>query len=187
MLDWALIIAIGAIVISIMSLVFNWRHSESLFRRTEYPAVGWHLPKISKEGHNTVITTDICNHGPKNVTSIFLSALLCRGFKVEAWCKSNRLNEIPIGEELTFHITRELEKDVSERFGGLFYDNGWRYKGRAKRYKIIFRLEYLPFIADTPHFVRKIYCLVKPVIENSTIKSWELNPIPKWQGWLPWF
>jgi len=178
MLDWGLPLAIGAIVISIISLVWNWRHSESLFRRTAYAAVTWHLPKISKEEHNTVITTGICNYGPKNIISIFLSAFLCRGFKSQAWCKSNRINKISIGEELTFHITGEFEKDVSERFGGLFYDNGWRYKGRAKRYKIIFRLEYLPLIADTPHLVRKGYYLIKPVIENSIIKSWEIKPIP---------
>ena len=94
--------------------------------------------------------------------------------------------KIPIGEDLTFHITKELEQDINERFGGLVYENGWQYKGRPKRYKIIFRLEYLPFIADTPHFVRKAYYLIKPVIENSTIKSWELKPLSAWQGCLPW-
>ncbi len=187
MLDWGLTIAIVAIVISVISLVGNWRHSESLFRRTEYPAVAWHTPKVSKAGHNTAITTSIYNYGSKDITSIFIGAFLCRGFKSEAWCKSEPINEIPIREELTFSITGELEKDISERFGGLFYCDGWQFKGRPRRYKIIFRLEYLPLIAETPHFVRKEYYLVKPVIENSTIKSWELRRIPKWEGWLPWF
>lgn len=187
MSEWGLGIAIAAIVISFASLLLNWRHSESLFRRTAYPAVGWYIPRTSKEGRNTAIMTSIRNYGPKDITSVFLSALLCRGFKSKAWCKSNRIDEIPIGEELEFHITSELEKDISERFGGLFYDNGWRYKGKPKRYKIIFRLEYLPFIADTPHFIRKGYYLIEPIVENSTIKSWKLKHIPTWQGWLPWF
>lgn len=185
--DWGLIIAIIAIAISIFSLVGNWRHSESLFRRKEYPAVAWYQPKILKEGHNTVVTTDIRNNGPKNITSIFLSALLCRGFVTKAWCKSDRINDLPIGEPLTFHITKELEKDISERFSGLFDDNGWQFKGKPKRYKITFRLEYLPFIPDTQHFTRKAYYLIKPVVEDRSIKSWELRPIPEWQGWLPWF
>lgn len=187
MQDWALIIASVAIAISIISLIWNWRHSESLFRRTEYPPVAWYLPKVSKEGNDTAITTSICNYGPRAITSVFLVAFLCRGFKSRAWCKSNRINEVPIGEELIFHITGELEKDISERFGGLVYDNGWRYKGRPKRYEIILGLEYLPIIADTPYYVRKAYYLLKPAIQNSTIKSWELKPIPIGQGWLPWF
>ena len=187
MIYWSLLIAIIAIAMSIISLAWNWRHSESLFRRTQYPAVGWYRPEVSKEGHNTVIRTSICNYGPKDITSILLSAFLCKGFKSEAWCVSNRIMKIPIGEDLVFPITSELEKDINERFGGLFYDNGWRYKGRPKKYKIIFKLEYLPFIADTPHFVRKAYFIIKPVIENSTIISWEFKPIPTWGSWLPWF
>jgi len=186
MLDWGLIIAIAAISISIISLLWNWRHSESLFRRTEYPAVAWYVPKVSKEGDNTVITTSICNYGTKDISSILFGAFLCRGFKSEAWCKSKPIMKIPIGEELTFHITGELEKDVDERFGGLFYRDGWHFKGRARRHKIFFRLEYQPLIADTPLFVRKAYYLIKPVVENSKIKTWELRPIPEWQGWLPW-
>ncbi len=184
--DWALIIAIVAIVISIISLLWNWRHSESLFHRTEYPAVAWYVAKVSKEGHNTAITTSIRNYGSKGITSISLGAFLCRGFKSEAWCKSKQIDELPISEELIFPITKELEKDIGERFGGLFYDNGWRYKSRPKRYKIIFRLEYLPLIANTPHLVRKAYYLIKPVMEENTISSWELKSLPIWQGWLPW-
>ena len=90
--------------------------------------------------------------------------------------KSATLRAIYIGET----------EDISERFGGLFYDNGWQYKGRPKRYKIVFRLEYLPLVADTPHLVRKAYYLIKPVIKNKTIESWELKPIPTWQARLPW-
>jgi hypothetical protein len=184
---WSTITAIAAIIISIGSLLWNWRHSESLFRRTEYPVVEWDTPKVSKKEHNTVIKTVICNHGPKNITSIFLSALLCKGFKTKTWYKSNRTTKIPIDEELAFPITSELEQDINERFGGLFYRDGWHFVGRPKRYKTIFRLEYQPFIADTPHFVRKGYYLIKPIIENRIIKSWELKHIPKWQNWLSWF
>jgi hypothetical protein len=185
--DWGLTAAIAAIIISILSLIWNRRHSESLFRRTEYPAVAWYTPKVSKAEHNTAITASICNYGPKDITSIFLGAFLCRGFKSEAWCKSELINEIPIREELTIVITGELEKDINERFGGLLYRDGWQFKGRAKRYKIILRLEYQPLIADTPNLVRKAHYLIKPVVENGTIKSWEFKPIPTWQSWLPWF
>lgn len=186
MLDWTLSVAIAAIVISIASLLWNWRHSESLFRRTEYPAVAWYLPIVLKEGNNTVITTSIRNYGSKDITSIFFGAYICRGFKKEAWCKSNQINEIPIGEELVFHITKELEKDIAERFGELSYNNGWRYKGRPKRYKIIFRLVYLPLIADTTYYARKAYYLVKPAIQDGIITTWEFKDIPTWQGWFPW-
>ena len=185
--EWGVILAIVAIVISIGSLLWNWRHSESLFRRTQYPAVAWSRPEISKEGHNTVIKTSICNHGPRDITSVFLGAFLCRGFKSEAWCKSEQINEIPIHEELTFNITEEFEKDINERFGGLLYRNGWQFKGMAKRYKIVLRLEYQPLIADIPILVRKANYLIKPVVENSTIKSWELQPIPTWQSWFLFF
>jgi len=184
MIDWTLIAAISAIVISIVSLIWNWRHSESLFRRTEYPAVTWYIPKVSKEGNNTAITTSICNYGLKGITSIFFGAYICRGFKSEAWCKSE-INEIPIGEELVFHITKELEKDIAERFGGLLFDNGWKYKDRPTQYKIIFRLEYLPLIADIPYHVRKAYYLLKPVVQDGLITNWKLEPISTWRGWLP--
>jgi hypothetical protein len=186
-LDWALIVAAVAIVISVSSLICNWRHSESLFRRTEYPAVAWYLPKVSKEGNNTFITTSIRNYGSKDITSIFIGAFLCRGFKVKAWCKSNQINEIPVGEELTFQITKELEKDIAERFGELVFDNRWKYKGRPKNYKVIFRLEYLPLIADTTYYARKAYYLLKPIIQNGIITTWELEQKSNWQGWLPWF
>ena len=186
MLDWPLIFALVAIAISIVSLLWNWRHSESLFRRTEYPAVAWYLPKVSKEENNTAITTSIRNYGSKDITSIFFGAYICRGLKSEAWCKSNQINEIPIGEELKFNVTKELEKDIAERFGGLLYDNGWRYKGKTKGYKIIFRLIYLPLIADTQYFARKAYYLAKPLIKNGIITTWELEPIPNWRGWFPW-
>jgi hypothetical protein len=187
MIDWSLIIAIIAIVISIVSLFWNWWHSESLFRRTAHPPVAWHLPKVTKKDSDTIITTSIRNHGPKEITSVFLSAYLCRGFKVRPWCKIERINELPIGEELIITITEELEKDISERFSGLFYDNGWRYKGREKKYKILFVLEYLPVIAETTHLCRKAYYIIKPIIKNSRIESWELKSIPERQGWLPWF
>lgn len=185
--EWSLIIAFIAIAISIASLVWNWRHSESLFRRTEYPAVAWYAPKISKIQHDTALRISICNYGPKHVTSIFLGVFLYRGFKSEAWCKSERIDKIEIEEELVFTITEELEKDIKERFGELVHNNDWQFAGRPKTYKIIFRLEYQPLIADTSHVVRKGYYLIKPVIENSIIQSWEVKPIPTWQSWLPWF
>jgi hypothetical protein len=185
--DWKLIAPISAIIISIISLLWNWHHSESLFRRTEYPAVAWYLPRISKEGNNTAIATDVRNYGPKGITSISLGAYLCRSFKVKAWCKSEQIDEIPIGEKLVFHVTEELEKDITERFGEPLYDNFWKYKIRIKRFKIIFRIEYLPLIADTQYYARKAYYLVQPVVQNGIIASWGLKPIPTWLGWVPSF
>ena len=35
------------------------------------------------------------------------------------------------------------------------------------------------FIADTSHFVRKAYCLIKSVIANSTIKSRGVKTTPE--------
>jgi hypothetical protein len=186
MLDWRLYVAFLAIAISIVSLIWNWRHSESLFHRTAYPAVAWWRPELSRVKHNTVIKTSICNHGPKDIISISIVAFLCRGFKVAPWCKSEPIKKVPIGEDLTFNITEELEKDINERFGGLSYREGWQFDRKARRYKIIFRLEYQPLIADTSPLIRKAYYFLKPMIENHVIKSWELKPIPTWQGWLPW-
>lgn len=183
---WGIYIAAIAIVISLISAVWNYRHSESLFRRQEYPAVLWHKPEVSKKGDATVLTTYICNKGTRGITSVFLGLFLCRGFKKEAWCKSQEL-EISIDEPLTFVITQELEADIRERFGGLFHNDGWRFNGKPKRYKAIVRLEYLPLIAGVKHLVRKGYYLIAPVMENSKIKSWELKQIPNWQGRLPKF
>ncbi len=184
---WSLAIALIAVAISITSLVWNRLHSESLFRRTQYPAVAWYQPEISKIEHNTAIKTSICNHGQRDIASISLGAFLCRGFKSEAWCKSKLINEIPIKEDLKITITEELEEDINERFGGLVYRDGWQFTERPKKYKTIFRLEYLPLIADTSHVVRKGYYLIKPVIENGIIQTWELKSIPTWQSWFPWF
>ena len=187
MLNYGLIIAIAAIAISLFSLWFNWNHSESLFRRKEYPAVLWHKPKISKQGDNTIITTLICNHGPKDITDLFFTGLLCRGFKSEAWCKSKRVKKLPINEELTLYVTTELEKDISERFHGLQYEKVWRFKNKPKRYKMALRLEYLPFIAEAPYFVEKRNFILTPTTESGEIASWGIKQIPKGQGWLPWF
>jgi hypothetical protein len=155
MIDWSLIIAIIAIVISIISLLWNWWHSESLFRRTAHPPVAWHLPQITKKESNTIITTSIRNHGPKEITSVFLSAYLCRGFKVKPWCKSERINKLPIGEELIITITEELEKDVSERFIGLFYDSGWQYKGCGKNIRFSLYLNTYQLLLRQHIFIEK--------------------------------
>lgn len=186
--NWApILIASIALLVSIISLVINWRHSESLFRRREYPAVAWRMPKLTREDNNTAIVTSVCNKGPRDVASIFLGVFLCRGLSVKAWCKSESIEGIPIGEELDFIITKELEKDINDRFPDLFYDGAWRFKRKPKRYKVNCRLEYLPHIADTPYYTRKTYYLLTPVTEGNLVVSWELRSVPEWQGWLPWF
>lgn len=184
--DWGIYVALGALIVSIASGVWNYRHSESLFHRREYPAVLWHKPVASKKGVDTTLTTSMCNEGPREITSIFLGLFLCRGFKKEAWCKSECL-EIKIGEPLDFVITQELERDIKERFGGLFYKDGWQFDGNPKRYKAIAILKYLPLISGVEPFGRKEYYLLTPVMESGKIKSWELKRIPNWQGRLPWF
>ncbi len=188
-MDWniSIWIAIVALTLSVVSFVWNWRHSETLFRRQEYPAVAWHFPKISRKGENTNVATSICNHGPRKVCHVFVSALLCKGFRVEAWCKSSVISEIPIGEPLDLVLTKELERDIDERFGGLLYYNGWRFKGKPCRYKIAISLKYQPLIADANPIARKTYCLLRPVIKNDVIDNWETEWIPNWQGWLPRF
>ena len=188
MIAWiSIVIGCIALTISIVALILNWRHSESLFRRREYPAVAWYSPKLSKEGPNTVLTTSVCNTGPRDIGSIFLGVFLCRGLTVKAWCRSERIEKISIGEPLEFVITKNLETDIAERFHGLFYDNCWRFKGKPKRHKIICKLEYLPHIADTPHYNRRAYYLLTPHTEGGVLESWELRPIREWRRWLPWF
>ncbi len=187
-LDIGVWIAIAAVILSLGSLFWNWRHSETLFRRQEYPPVAWHFPKTSKRDDRTVITASICNHGPKNIANIFVSALLCRGFRVEAWCKSSIIDELPIAEPLEVVLTKELEQDISEIFGGLHYENGiWHFKGKARHYKLVINLRYQPLIADTNPVNRKTYCLLKPVVDDDTICDWKLEWIPNWRGWLPRF
>jgi hypothetical protein len=176
-----------ALLLSAISFVWNWRHSESLFRRQEYPAVAWQLPQLSKEGGHTYVKTVVWNNGPRDIGSIYFTAFLCAGLRREAWCKSERIEQIPIGENIDFIVTRELEKDLSERFGGLVDDNGWQFEGNAKKYGVIFRLEYLPFIADVPHFVRKERYHLIPTTSGKTIEGWRIERLSRWQFWLHYF
>jgi hypothetical protein len=184
--DIGIWIAVAALILSVVSLLWNWHHSETLFRRQEYPPVAWHLPKISKRDDRTTITTSVCNHGPKNIGDIFVNALLCSRFRVKAWCKSNVIDALPIAEPLELVLTEELEKDISERFSELCYDSGrWCFTGKPHSYKIVIDLRYQPLIADTNSVTRKMYCLLKPIVEKGTIYGWELEWIPNWKGWLP--
>ncbi len=185
-LDISIWIAVAALVLSVVSLLWNWHHSETLFRRQEYPPVAWHLPNISKSDEKTIITTSICNHGPKKIGDIFVHALICSGFRAEAWCKSNVIDELPINEPLELILTEELEKDISERFNELYYDSGrWRFTGKPHGYKIVINLRYQPLIADTDSVARKTYCFLKPIVEKGAICDWKLEWIPNWHGWLP--
>jgi len=185
--DTSVWIAITALILSLVSFLWNRRHSESLFQRQEYPAVAWHLPKTSKKDAQTIVTTSICNHGPRNISDIFLSALLYRGLRHKYWCWSKR-DESPIGEPLNFVLTEELEKDINERFGGLLYDNGrWCFDDRPHNYKMVINLRYQPLIAHTNPVKSRIYCLLRPVVGNDAIYDWKLEWMPNWKGWLPRF
>jgi len=186
--DIGIWIAIAAFTLSLVSFLWNWNHSENLFRRQEYPPVAWHFPKITKRDDKTIITTFVCNHGPRNIGDIFVSALLCSGFRAEAWCKSNVIDTLPIAEPLELILTEELEKDISERFGGLCYcSSRWRSIDKPRSYKIVISLRYQPLIANVNHVTRKMYCLLAPIIEDDTICNWKLEWIPNWKGWWPRF
>jgi len=179
MIDWSLIVAGVAAAIAVMSLIWNWRHSESLFRRAEYPAVAWYLPKIEKHNDTTAIKTSIRNFGEKEITSIFLGAYLCKGLNSKPWLKSSCINDLPIREELLFTLTEQFENDVQESFGGLFYENGWQFKGRVSRYMLTLRLEYLPILAESSYLKRTGYYLIEPVLQNKVIKTWEIRQVSK--------
>ena len=179
-------IAVLALLVSSISFAWNYHHSESLFRRQQYPAVIWHFPEVSERESGTALTTYIVNEGPRQIASIFLGLFLCRGFRKEAWCKSDCL-EIPIGERLDFVITEELEEDITGRFGDLSRENGWHFNGKPRKYKAIARLEYLPIVADVKPVTRKEYWLISPTVESAKIVSWRVKRIPYWLGFLPWF
>ena len=184
---WPIGIALGAFVISVVSFVCNWRHSESVFRRAEYPAVAWHRPALSKLEKNTTMSVTVCNHGPREIAAVWLGAFLSSKFKTEAWCKSDPIKSVPIGEELEIVVTQNLEGDIKERFGDLFFDESWHFRGKSKNYKAIFWFSYQPIIAETSLLMRKGYYLLKPIVENSAIISWQVVPICWLRSLLPTF
>jgi hypothetical protein len=181
-MDIAIIIAGVAIAISIFSIIFSWRHSESVFRRTRYPAVAWRLPQARKTGHNTTLTTDIYNHGSGKIIQVFFAAYMKRGIKREPWCRMDAVDELPPNETLTITVTEELEKDIAERFHNIFYDDGWGFKGKVSNYKLLFKLTYQPTVADTEPVSRKTCVLLEPIVADNIIDSWQLRilPLRKW-------
>ena len=104
-MNWALIVAVLAIVISIASLLYNWRHSESLFRRTEYPAVAWHLPKVAKEGNTASMIGLILRdaYGIPDVKTITKKSI------------SLILKEKKISKELPEDLMALMKKNIKER------------------------------------------------------------------------
>ena len=188
MSEWVSItIASLAIVISIISFIWNWRHSESILRRTKYPAVAWHQPILSRRGNNTVISVTVCNHGPTEIASLWLGGFLCSGFKAEAWAKTDPITSVPVGEELELIITDNLEEDIRERFSSLYFDEYWRCEGKPHNYRIVFRFEYQPLIADASPVVRKAYYSLTPILEDRAITHWHIEPIPWLRSLLPTF
>lgn len=184
---WPIGIASLAILISVISFVWNWRHSESVFRRTNYPAVAWHTPILSKRDRNTVVSVTVCNHGPTEISAVWLGALLSSKFKTEGWRKTDPIMSVPIGEDLEITITNNLEEDIRERFSSLYFDESWHCEGKPHNYKIVFKFEYQPLIADTSPVRRKYYYLLRPIVEDGTITSWQIVPISRLRSLLPTF
>ena len=183
-MDTTTTIAFIALGISIFSVIFSWRHGENVFRRSYYPPVAWHIPKLNKTGDNTIVTTDIYNHSSAEILNIFIGGLIKHRFKEEAWCKiENTIDKVPPNETLTVTLTEELEKDIEERFHNLFYDNGWKFKGKLRKYKVLLNLSYQPIVAETGLVYRKTCLLLKPIIVNNIINSWQLDllPLRKWR------
>ena len=178
--SWSIGIASLAILISVFSLVWNWRHSESLFRRTTYPAVAWHQPILSKRDNNTTISVTVCNHGPTEIADVWLRADLSNKLKRESWREINPIASVPIGEELDILITNNLEEDIKELFSGLYFDGSWHCEGRPHSYKTLFRFEFQPLIAYTSRVRTKAYYLLRPIVEDGTVTSWRIVPI----SWL---
>ena len=176
-----------AILISVISFVWNWRHSESVFRRTSYPAVAWHQPILSKGDKDTTVSVTVCNHGPTEIADVWLGAYLSSRFKTEAWLHTNPIKTVPIDEELKIAITYELEEDIRERFSGLYFDESWHCEGKAHSYKTVFEFEFQPLIAYTSPVRTKSYYLLRPIVEDGTIRSWHIVPISWMRSLLPTF
>jgi len=184
---WTIGIAALALAISVISFICNWRHSESIIRRNKYPAVAWYQPILSKGDNNTTISITVCNHGPTEITAIWLGAFLSSKFKTEAWCKSEQVKTVRIKEDLKFNITDNLEEDITERFSGLYFDESWHCEGKPHSYKILFKFEYQPLIAYTSTVRTKIHFLLRPMVEDSTVTSWQIVPISWLRSLLPIF
>jgi len=178
MSEWLPIgLAALAILISVISFVWNWRHSESVFRRTSYPAVAWHQPILSKRDKNTTVSVTVCNHGPTEIADVWLGAYLSSKFRTEAWRQTNPIKSLPINKEVQITVTDNLEEDIRERFSGLCCDESWHYEGKPHSYRIAFRLEFQPLIAYTSPVRTKSYYLLRPIVEDGTIRFWHVVPI----------
>jgi len=184
---WSIGIASLAILISVISFIWNWRHSESIIRRTKYPALAWHQPILSKRGRNTAVSVTVCNHGPTEIAGVWLGAFLSSKFKTEAWRMTNPIMSAPINEELELIITDNLEEDIKELFSSLYFDESWHCEGKPHNYKIVFKFEYQPLIADTSPVMRKYYYLLRPIVEDGAITSWQTVPISRLRSLLPTF
>jgi hypothetical protein len=182
---WSTGIAIVAILISISSLFWNWRHSESLFRRTRYPAVAWHQPIVSKRDKNTTVSVTVCNHGPTEIAAVWLGTYLSNKVKWESWRKTNPITRVPIGEELEIIVTDSLEEDVKELFASLYFDGSWHCEGKPRSYKTAFDLEFQPLIAYTSPVRTRSYYLITPTVEDGTITSWQVVRISRLRSLLP--
>jgi hypothetical protein len=94
---------------------------------------------------------------------------------------------VPIDEELEIVITDSLEEDIKELFSGLCFDESWHCEGKPHSYKIVFKFEYQPLQADTSPVMRKNYYLLRPIVEDGTITSWQIVPISWLRSLLPTF
>jgi len=185
--SWSIGIAFLAILISVFSLIWNWRHSESLFRRTTYPAIAWYQPILSKRDNNTTVSVTVYNHGPTEIAAFWFGAYLSNKLKRESWCKINPITSVPIGEELEILITDNLEEDIKELFSGLYFDGSWHCEGKPHSYKTVFKFEFQPLIAYTSPVRTKIHYLLRPIVEDGTVTSWQIVHISWLRSLLPVF
>lgn len=167
-----------AIVISIITSLWNRRHSESILRRTSYPAVAWHIPTVSRLGESTTLSVTVCNHGPVEIGDVWFDASLSSGLRTAAWwCLTSRVKSVPTKEELQITITESLEQDIDEWFSSLYIDENWHFKGRPRSYKAVLRFEYQPLLAETSPVTRKSCYKLRPVVEDGAITSWQIVPV----------
>jgi len=94
---------------------------------------------------------------------------------------------VPIGEELEILITDNLEEDIKELFSGLYFDGSWHCEGKPHSYKTVFKFEFQPLIAYTSPVRTKIHYLLRPIVEDGTVTSWQIVHISWLRSLLPVF
>lgn len=183
-MDWGDWVAISALVFSVTLALLNWAHSEKLFRRRHYPAIAWHCPEASAGERGTRVTSKIVNLGPRDILSVSFACFLTRGLKREAWCQA-LVDQVSANEDCVFNLTDTLEDDIKERFGGLYDEHGWRFRGKPKCLRVALKLSYVPALAEADRVTRKMYCRLVPLVKEETVREWHFHLHSLWRRLLP--